>query len=294
MGAAVDAREGKFPPIRIRGARPLRPIDYTPPVPSAQVKTCVLFAGLYGEGVTTVRESIRTRDHSEMALREFGAEVRVSGDGISIEGRPRLVGREFHIPGDLSSSAFFVVAALLIPGSRLIVERVGLNPTRTALLDYLVSLGAPIRVLKFEQVSGEMVGDLEVRHGATRPGSIAGPLAAALIDEIPALAILGAAGGGLTVRDAAELRVKETDRISSVAENLRRAGIRVETFDDGFSVEGGQKFLMAEFDSMGDHRIAMAFSIAALISDGPCGIHEWEAAAVSFPEFYSYLERLTA
>lgn len=293
MGAKLDARDGKFPPLTIQGRRPLNAIDYTPPMASAQVKTCVLFAGLYADGTTTVHEAVRTRDHSEMALREFGATVTTKGDVISIEGRPTLKGREFHVPGDLSSAAFFLAAALLVPDSRILIENVGMNPTRTALLDYLTSLGAFIRIRRIEQVSGEMVGDLEISHGPTRAGVIEGALTAGLIDEIPVLAVLGAAAGGLTVRDAAELRVKETDRIATLEENFQRAGVRIETRPDGFTVEGGQKFNATEFDSRGDHRIAMAFSVASLIASGECKIEEAQAASVSFPEFYNHLERLT-
>ncbi len=292
MGARLDARDGKFPPLTIEGKRPLNAIDYTPPMASAQVKTCVLFAGLYADGITRVHEAVRTRDHSEMALREFGASVTAKGEVISIEGRPTLKGREFHVPGDLSSAAFFLVGALLVPDSRILIENVGMNPTRTALLDYLTSLGAFIRIRRIEQISGEMTGDLEISHGPTRPGMIEGALTAGLIDEIPVLAVLGAAAGGLTVRDAAELRVKETDRIATLEENFRRAGVRIETRPDGFTVEGGQKFNATGFDSRGDHRIAMAFSVASLIASGECKIEGAQAASVSFPEFYNHLERL--
>ena len=294
MGATVEARDAKFPPITVHGKRPLHAVDYTPPVASAQVKTCVLFAGLYAEGTTTVRESIPTRDHSEMALREFGADVTTMPGRISIEGFPKLRGREFQVPGDISSAAFFLVAASLVPGSNLSIEGVGLNPSRTALLDYLSGLGAAIRVTKVSQVSGEMVGDIEVSHASTGPGIIAGPLAAALIDEIPVLAILGAAAGGLRVKDAAELRVKETDRIATLADNFARAGVSIDVTPDGFVVPGGQRIQAAAFDSYGDHRIAMAFAVASLLADGPCTIEEAQAASVSFPEFYAYLERIAA
>ncbi len=293
MGARVEARDGKFPPLTVHGTRPLKPIDFTPPVASAQVKTCVLFAGLYADGITTVREAIVTRDHGEMALREFGAEVTSTAGAISIVGRPRLMGREFNVPGDLSSAAFMLVGALLIPGSSVTIEGVGLNPTRTALLDYLVGLGGSIKILKYGQVSGELVGDLEVKYSPTRAGHISGALAAALIDEIPVLSILGAAGGGLTVSDASELRIKETDRIATIEENMRRAGVEIETRPDGFTVPGGQKFRASTFDSFGDHRIAMAFSVASLIADGVSTIEEAQAASVSFPEFYSHLGRLS-
>ncbi len=294
MGATVRAREGRYPPLEIQGGR-LRPIEYELPVASAQVKSCVLFAGLYADGVTSVVEPVRTRDHTEIALREFGADVRVEGRRISVGGRPRLQARELEVPGDLSSAAFFLAAALLVPGSELVIEGVGLNPTRAALLDFLASQGAFIRVLRIEQRAGEPAGDVLVRHSRLRGGVIEGALTAALIDEIPVLAVLGAASEeGLVVRDAAELRIKETDRIATVAENLRRMQVAVEVAPDGLRVPGGQRFRPARVDSFGDHRIAMAFAVAALAADGECTIEGAEAASVSFPEFFDLLEALAA
>ena len=290
MGATVRARDGRYPPLEIVGGN-LKPIEYELPVASAQVKTCVLFAGLYAEGVTTVIEPVRTRDHTEIALREFGAEVCVEGRRISVRGRARLKARELEVPGDLSSAAFFLAAALLVPDSELIIEGVGLNPTRAALLDFLASQGAAIRVLRLGQSAGEPAGDVLVRHSRLSGGVIEGALAAALIDEIPVLAVLGAASrDGLLVRDAAELRVKESDRIATMAENLRRMGIEIEEAPDGFRVPGNQRFRAAELDSFGDHRIAMACAVAALAADGETQIHGAEAAGVSLPEFFRLLE----
>lgn len=292
MGASITARDGRFPPLDIQPAR-LRPIDYTLPVPSAQVKSCILFAGLYADGVTIVREPVRTRDHSEIALREFGAGIEVRGRDISLQGRPHLQPRELEVPGDLSSAAFFLVAALLVPDSTLRIENVGLNPTRSALLDVLSSMGAPVKIDALRIQAGEPVGDLEVRHARVRGGVIEKELTAALIDEIPVLAVLGAASEeGLTVRDAAELRVKETDRIATVSENLGRMGIAVEVLPDGLHVPGGQSFRPAELDSFGDHRIAMAFSVAALAASGESVISGAEAASVSFPEFFRILSEI--
>lgn len=289
MGAEISARDGRFPPLTIAG-RKLRPIEYTLPVPSAQVKTCVLFAGLFAEGVTTVHEPVRSRDHSELALREFGAEVTVNRRTITMEGRPKLTGRQLSVPSDLSSAAFFLVATLLLPNSELVIQGVGLNPTRSALLDFLISCGAKIQVLNLEDRGGEMVGDIRVVSSAVRGGVIEKETTAALIDEIPVLAVLGAASkDGLVVRDAGELRIKETDRIATVAENFRRMGIEVEVRPDGMSIPGGQHFRAATFDSFGDHRIAMAFSVAALRADADCTIENSEAASVSFPEFYPSL-----
>jgi 3-phosphoshikimate 1-carboxyvinyltransferase len=292
MGAAISAREGRFPPLEITGGR-LHAIDYSLPVPSAQVKSCVLLAGLYADGETIVREPVRSRDHTELALREFGAEIRVEKRVITMRGRPRLTGRELEVPSDLSSAAFFIVAALITPGSSLTIRGVGLNPTRSTLLDFLVSMGAAIRITDLQQRNGELAGEIEVVSSRVRGGVIEGETTAALIDEIPVLAVLGALSEeGLIVRNAAELRVKETDRIATIAENLKRLGVRVEVTSDGIVVPGRQRFHAAELDSFGDHRIAMAFSVAALASDGECVIHGSEAASVSFPEFFTTLRQV--
>jgi len=292
MGASIRAREGRYPPLEIRGGK-LHPIDYTLPVASAQVKTCVLFAGLYAEGVTTVRQPVPTRDHTELAVREFGADIEVREGVIAVRGPARLRARELEVPGDLSAAAFFLVAALLVEGSELVLEQVGLNPTRAALLDFLTGMGADIRIPRLAQRAGELVGDLVVRHSRVRGGLIEKALAAALIDEIPVLAVLGAASEqGLTVRDAAELRVKETDRIATLAENLQRMGVAIEVHPDGFHVSGGQRFHAAELDSFGDHRIAMAAAVAALAADGESTVTGAEAAAVSYPDFFRTLASL--
>ncbi|MEZ5399995.1 MAG: 3-phosphoshikimate 1-carboxyvinyltransferase [Bryobacteraceae bacterium] len=292
MGARIEARDGKFPPLTIHGAK-LRALEYEPPVASAQVKTCVLFAGLHTEGATTVIERVRTRDHTEVALREFGADVERRGDRISIAGRPRLEGRQLRVPGDLSSAAFFLVAANLLPGSQISIEGVGLSPSRTQLIDWLMAAGARIRVLDVAQTAGEMVGTLLVTGRQLEGGAIEGAVTAGVIDEIPVLAVLGAASkNGLIVRDAAELRVKESDRIETVADNLRRMGVDIETAPDGFRIPGNQRFHAAQLDSHGDHRIAMAFTVAALAADGESVIDNAEAASVSYPEFYATLAQL--
>jgi 3-phosphoshikimate 1-carboxyvinyltransferase len=292
MGGEIRAREDKFPPLEIHGTR-LRPIDYTLPVPSAQVKTCVLFAGLFAEGQTSVSEPVASRDHTEIALREFGAELTVAQRKITVTGRPHLTGRELMVPSDLSSAAFFIVAALLVPGSQLTIRGVGLNPTRSALLDLLTGMGAKILIPTLESQNGELIGDIVVQHSDLKGGTVEGAMTAALIDEIPVLAVLGAATEeGLTVKDAGELRVKETDRIRTVVENLRRLGVQAEELPDGMVIPGRQTFRAAEFDSFGDHRIAMAFAVAALRADGPSVIENADAASVSFPEFWSTLARI--
>ncbi len=292
MGARIEACENRFPPLTIHGGK-LHSMEYTPPMASAQVKSCVLLAGLFAEGRTTVHEPVRTRDHTELALREFGAEVEIAKRSITVTGRPRLEGRELRVPGDLSAAAFFLVAALILPDSSLTIHGVGLNPTRSALLDFLAEMGAQIKILDITSTGGEVMGDVLVRSSPIGGGLLEKGRTAALIDEIPVLAILGAASEeGLVVRDAAELRVKETDRIATIAENFKRMGLAITVREDGFEVPGRQSFHAAELDSFGDHRIAMAFSVAALAADGPCTIADAGAASVSFPEFFDTLHRV--
>jgi 3-phosphoshikimate 1-carboxyvinyltransferase len=293
MGAQIEATNEQYPPLTIQG-RSLHGIRYQPPVASAQVKSCVLLAGLYADGETVVEEPVRTRDHTEIALRELGADISVARRTVTVRGGSPLHGGNIVVPGDISSAAFFLVAALITREADLVIANVGLNPTRAGLLDFLIGLGASIKILKIESVNGELIGNLQVKTSAIRGGVLSGALTAALIDEVPVLAILGALSQeGLTVTDAAELRVKETDRIATVAENLKRMGVEVETRPDGLTVPGRQKLHAAELDSFGDHRIAMAFSVAALAADGPCTIENSEAASVSYPEFYQTLREIT-
>ena len=292
MNAQIEGSNGDFPPLTIHGAA-LRGIDYALPVASAQVKSCVLLAGLYATGETVVREPIVTRDHTELALRELGADITMERRVVRLQGGVRLQGKTLFVPGDLSSAAFFLVAALITREADLIVTNVGLNPTRTALLDVLRGMGANIKLLHIEQANGELVGNLQIQTSRIRGGTIEGATTAAVIDEIPVLAVLGAVSeDGLVVRNAAELRVKETDRIETIAENLRRMRIAVTTTPDGLESPGRQKFHAAQIQSRGDHRIAMAFSVAALAADGPCMIEDSEAASVSFPEFYATLRNI--
>jgi 3-phosphoshikimate 1-carboxyvinyltransferase len=292
MGGFIEAHNTKFPPLTIHG-RSLHGIDYALPMASAQVKSCVLLAGLFAQGNTVVREPVRTRDHTEIALKEFGAEIETEKRTIRLRGGARLTGRELVVPGDLSSACFFLVAALLVKEANLVIHGVGLNPTRSGLLDFLVSMGAQIKVLDIQQVGGELIGDLRVQTSAVTGGVIEGPLTAMLIDEIPALAVLGAASlNGLTVRDAGELRVKETDRIATIEGGLRQMGVKIETNPEGFHIPGRQSFHAGEIDSAGDHRIAMAFAVAGLAADGPCVIEGAESAGVSFPEFFATLQQI--
>jgi 3-phosphoshikimate 1-carboxyvinyltransferase len=291
MGARIDLTEGHAP-ITIHGAK-LQAIDYTTPVPSAQVKSAVLFAGLQTSGSTTVREAIRTRDHSELALRGFGVQVDRTLESVSIEGPRQLQAIEAAVPGDISSAAFFLCAAALFPESNLIFDSLGLNPTRATLLDALTALGAHIGVLNLEDKNGELVGTVQVnapKDGLTGT-AISGALAAQLIDELPVLAAIGPyTKNGIRIRDAKELRVKESDRIALVAENLRAMGAEVIEYEDGLDVPGSQVLHGAEINSGGDHRIAMAFSVAALRATGQTIIRGAESAAISFPEFFGLLD----
>jgi 3-phosphoshikimate 1-carboxyvinyltransferase len=291
MGARLTLTDGHSPVV-IEG-RQLEAIDYTTPVPSAQVKTCVLLAGLQTEGTTTVREAVRTRDHSELALRAFGATITRGLDAVSISGPQRLHAIDARVPGDISSAAFFMCAAALFPGSGLLLDSLGLNPTRAALLDVLTALGARIAVLNLEEKHAELVGTVQISSdpGGLRSAEINGALAAQLIDELPVLAAIAPyTSGGIRIRDARELRVKESDRIALVARNLRTMGAEVEEFEDGLDVPGGQVLHGAVIESGGDHRIAMAFSVAALRADGETLIQGAESAAISFPEFFDLLD----
>jgi 3-phosphoshikimate 1-carboxyvinyltransferase len=291
MGAKLTLTEGHAP-VTIHGS-PLQPIDYTTPVPSAQIKTCVLLAGLQTQGTTTVREAVRTRDHSELALRAFGATLTRTIDSVSITGPQPLHGFDAAVPGDISSAAFFLCAAALFPGSGLVLDSLGLNPTRAALLDVLTILGVHIAVLNIEEKNSELVGTVQASAPPQGIGTaeVSGALAAQLIDELPVLAAIAPyTSGGIRIRDAKELRVKESDRISLVVRNLRAMGAEVAEFEDGLDVPGGQTLHGAVIDSGSDHRIAMAFSVAALRAQGDTLIQGAESAAISFPEFFDLLD----
>jgi 3-phosphoshikimate 1-carboxyvinyltransferase len=301
MGARLELTEGHAP-ITIHGG-PLHAIDFETPIPSAQVKTAVLFAGLQAQGTTSLSESVRTRDHSEHALRAFGAELTRSGEDaaarLSIPGGQKLHAIDATVPGDLSSAAFFLAAAVLFPDANLVLDALGMNPTRSALLDVVIALGARIRVLNVEEHHGELVGSLHVRGPAasstrtSQPFRIDGALTAQLIDELPVLAAIAPyTAGGLILRDAQELRVKESDRIDLVARNLRAMGATFTEFPDGLEIPGNQQLHGAVIDSGFDHRIAMAFAIAALRATGDTEIQGAEAAAISFPEFFTHLSNL--
>jgi 3-phosphoshikimate 1-carboxyvinyltransferase len=291
MGAKIASQNGR-PPLHITGTS-LKAVDYRMPVASAQVKTCLLFAGLLADGETRIEEPLRTRDHGEVALRAFGAQVDRNGNVVKIRGGQPLRGIEARVPGDLSSAAFFLCAAALFPGSQLTITNLLMNPTRARLLDILMQMGLRISVTQLEEAHGELIGTLQVEGGRLTGTTIAGADTAALIDEIPVLAAIAPyAEQGIEVRDAKELRVKESDRIASVATNLRAMGARVEEREDGLKIPGGQPLRGTELESFGDHRIAMAFSIAALRAEGETLIRGSACAAVSYPAFFSALEGL--
>jgi 3-phosphoshikimate 1-carboxyvinyltransferase len=294
MGARIQSAEGGLPPLEIEGGT-LKPIRYELPVPSAQVKSAVLLAGLFAEGETEVIEPVATRDHTEIALEQMGADISRHGRTIAVRGYARLEGRKLYVPGDISSAAFFLVAALLVPASNLVIENVGLNPTRTAILDLLAPMGGRVRVLNVEMVNGELLGNLHVEASRLQGGEIPPETVPGLIDELPVLAVLGTqTEQGLAFHGAAELRVKESDRIAVVAENLRRMGAEVEEFPDGLRVAGQQKLRGAEIETRGDHRIAMAFTVAGLIAEDPTLIRDSACVDVSFPDFFETLARVTA
>ena len=293
MGATLSALDGR-PPLTIEGSPRLTAIDFEPDVPSAQVKSAVLFAGLHTDGLTRVTEPLSTRDHTERALEAFGVEVKRAGRSVAIQGGQRLIGGVRRVPGDMSSAAFWMVAAAALPESEIVIEQVGLNPTRTGILDILERIGADVQIAKALNQGDEPHGTVTVSHRALEPAEILPEEVPGVIDELPVLAALATHGGELRVRGAQELRVKESDRISALAEGLRLMGGEIEEYPDGFHVRGGRRLRGGEVDAKNDHRLAMAFAVAALGASGPTVIHDAGAAAVSYPQFFSVLESLRA
>ena len=297
MGAEIEGIENRAP-LHISGRQPLRAIEFVPPAASAQIKSCVLLAGLNCDGETSVIEKTPTRDHSERMLRWFGADVietDISGGvKITVSGEARLTAKDLYIPADISSAAFFIVAAAFLEGSELVMPNVGINPSRRAVVDVLKGLGIDIEILDEKVVCHEPTGNLIVRGrgeiaAAKSPNLFTGSVIANMIDEIPILAVAGTQlAGGLEIRNASELRIKESDRIAAIVENLRRMNASVEEFNDGFRVERSD-LKGAVIDSFGDHRIAMAFAVAGLLAEGETEIRGAESAAVSFPAFFETL-----
>ena len=297
MGARIDLTDGHAP-MTVHGG-PLRAIDFDTPIASAQVKTAVLFAGLQAEGTTSLAEKVRTRDHTEHALRAFGARLERSTvseqSRLHLPGGQQLKALDLTVPGDISSAAFFLCAALLFDDSNLVLDGIGLNPTRASLLDVIAAMGGQVKMLEVTENHGEMAGTVQLQRKRTglRGVDISGALAAQLIDELPVLAAIAPyTPNGMRIRDAHELRVKESDRIALVVRNLRAMGAEVTEHEDGMDIPGNQQLHGATIDSGMDHRIAMAFSVAALRAEGETEIQGAEAASISFPEFFDWLEDL--
>ena len=300
MGAEITAREEQFAPLEIRGTK-LKAISYEMPMASAQVKSAVLLAGLFADGMTSVTEPVLTRDHTELALEEFGVSVEKDGTTITVVGAsgngsgPKLQARSIDVPGDISSAVFFIAAASMFADSNIMIHGIGLNPTRTGILDVFAQMGASLQVLSLKSAHGEVVGDLAVKGTSLKGGVIEKEQVPLVIDELPMLAALGPyTEEGIEIRDASELRVKESDRIAALAENLRRMGATVEERKDGLKVEGraAGRLHGAEIEPHGDHRIAMAFAVAALGAEGDTIIRDADCAGVSYPTFYEDLERV--
>ena len=295
MGAEIRARcDNTLPPICIRGTNSLHPLEYTLPIPSAQVKSAILLAGMNAKGQTTVVQQLPSRDHTERMLQYFGAPLTIKDNVICLQGKRPIKGQEIRIPGDISSAAFIMVAAVLVPGSQVLIKDVGINPTRTGIIDVLRMMGAEIEVLDQRSWNGEPVADLMIRSGQLKGTEIKNPLLPRVLDEIPVLAVAAAAAEGETViSDAAELRVKETDRLKAIASELRKMKIEIKEKHDGLIIRGGQ-LRAARVKSWGDHRMAMALAVAGLIADGETVIEDADCIDISFPDFPDVMKALGA
>jgi len=294
MGAQIKGRDnGKMAPLSITGSK-LKGIHYHTTVASAQVKSCILLAGLYAEGKTTVTEPACSRDHTERMLASFGAEVEVQDRSISVTGGPNLKAKQFRVPGDISAAAFFLAASLIVPDAELIIPRVCLNPTRTGILDALCQMGGNISISAPREESGELMGDLTVSSSHLSGIEISGVYIPRVIDEIPILAVCATQAQGKTeIRDAKELRIKETDRITAITANLRKMGAEIEELPDGIIINGPTKLHGAELNCFHDHRIAMTFAVAGLCAEGKTVLNGAEWADISFPGFFKQIGILT-
>ena len=293
MGAQVATGPDGRPPLRVHGGA-LHAIEYAPPVPSAQVKSAVLLAGLHADGTTTVVEEVPTRDHTERALAAFGISLDARPGRVALRGGQRPAARDLRVPGDLSSAAFFGIAAAALPGADVTIENVGLNETRTGWLDVLKRAGARVDTTRDGESGGEPYGHVRVRYGRAASLEIGAGEVPGVIDELPALAAMATCGGSITVTGAAELRAKESDRITALVTGLRALGAEADELPDGFVIRGERRLRGGSADAAGDHRLAMAFAIAALGADAPCTITGADAVAVSYPDFFPALEQLRA
>ena len=293
MGASITSvHENGCAPLQIKGS-PLHGIHYLSPVASAQVKSCVLLAGLYADAPTSVTEPAISRNHSELMLRYFGADIQCEGTTSTVLPDPRLVGQKVNVPGDISSAAYFIAAALLVPGSEVLLKNVGINPTRDGMLRVVRAMGGDVTLVNENTDGAEPCADLLIRSSSLHATTIEGELIPTLIDELPVIAVLAAFAEGTTViKDAAELKVKESDRIAVMAENLKRMGADVEPTDDGMIIHGGRPLHGATINPYLDHRIAMSFAVAALAADGKTEIQDADCVKISYPGFYTDLEGL--
>lgn len=297
MGADIESlQHNDCAPLFINRSKlsALKGIHYNSPVASAQVKSCILLAGLYAEGETTVTEPFLSRDHTERMLKEFGAAIHANGNTVTITPNPHLTGRSIPVPGDISSAAYFIAAGLIVPNSELVIKNVGINPTRDGILHVCRRSGADIRYENVSQIGGEPVADIIVRHSDLHGIEIGGSIIPTLIDEIPILAVLACFAKGRTViRDASELKVKESNRIDVMVENLSKMGADIIATEDGMLIQGGKPLHGAVIDSKSDHRIAMSFAIAGLMAEGETEIHNAQCVDISYPEFYEDLKRIS-
>ena len=293
MGARIAGRNnGTLAPLAIYGGG-LKGIRYQSPVSSAQIKSSIMLAGLYAEGETNVTEPSLSRDHSERMFRHFNASVETDGRGVTVRGGVELTAQEVTVPGDISSAAFFIVAALITPNSELLIKNVGVNPTRTGVIDILQAMGGDIQLVDPREVSGEPVADILVRSSRLKGTNISGSVVPRAIDEFPVICVAAARAEGVTtIRDARELRVKETDRITAMAVNLKKLGITVTETEDGMDIAGSEQLLGAAVDSCGDHRIAMSMAIAALVASSAVTLSDIGCVATSFPTFFPLLEKV--
>lgn len=294
MGAKIESLSGNgCAPLRISGT-PLKGIHYKTPVASAQVKSCILFAGMYADGATTVTEPVLSRDHSERMLEHFGARLTREGTAVTIQPEPQLAAREIPVPGDISSAAYFIAAATLVPHSEILIRNVGINPTRSGMLEVCRATGADIQYLNERDDSGEPTADLLVRSSSLKGTVIEGAIIPALIDELPVLAVMAAFAKGETIiRNAEELKVKESDRIAVMVENLSAMGADITGTPDGMIIRGGPALHGAEIHTYKDHRIAMSFAVAALAAEGTTHIEDADCVNISYPDFYGDLQRLS-
>lgn len=292
MGAEIDSTNNGYAPLTIHGTK-LKAIEYTMPVASAQVKSSILLASLFAEGTTIINEPVASRDHTEIMLNYFGADIKNKDGVITSTPVNELYGRSLEVPGDISSAAFFMVAGLIVPNSHLIIENVGINPTRTGIIDALRAMGGYVEILNERRSGGELVGDIEVKTSQLKATTLEGSIIPRMIDEIPVFAVAALCAEGTTyVKDAEELKVKESNRIATMSTELGKMGAIITETDDGMIIEGGQKLKGSTVYSHLDHRVAMSCATAALIADGATTITDADCVGISFPNFYEILEKL--